>query len=83
MKREPLYKKYGERKPDAVIPFSNCGGIAIWYPDSGEGADLIAGYDFGHGPYKIARHTVFYSTAGRPFIRKGQERYYLDEMLKC
>ena len=80
--KEPLYKKYGARKPDGVCPLSNWGGLVVWFPDDEDDCELIAAWAFGDSYSNVARHKIYSSGSGRDYIRKGSGRYYLDEFMR-
>lgn len=76
-----LSKQYESRRPLAVLPLSNFGCLAILdtLTECGETL-IIAAWDFGTGYQNTRRHRVQETTSGRPFIRKGNRRFYLDQM---
>ena len=75
--RESLTDKYASRKPDATINENNV-TLAVWYPDAGDDHDLVAAYVTPDGYKNLAHQTVFHTTTGRSYTRKGGKRYYLD-----
>lgn len=78
---EPLYKQYENRHPIGICPLCNFGGLAIL--DIIDHADtVIAAFDFGSGYQKIRRHKIYYSDAGRAYIRKNNTRYYFDQIMR-
>lgn len=77
----PLYKYAAENEPTGVMPLCNWGGVAVWIID-GCGDECIAAYHFGDGFDHVHRHAIHYSPAGRPFIKKGNARYYFDDMMR-
>lgn len=76
-----LSKQYESRRPLAVLPLSNFGGLAILdiLSECGDSI-IIAAWNFGRGYENTRRHTVKETTSGRSFIRKGNRRFYLDQM---
>lgn len=81
--KTPFYHEYENRRPLAVLPLSNFGGLAILDTLTECGETLIvAAWDFGTGYQNIRRHRVQETTSGRPFIRKGNRRFYLDQMTR-
>ena len=81
--KTPLYKEYANRQPLAVLPLSNFGGLAILdtLPNYGETVHVVA-WDFGTRCQQIRRHKEQYSSDGRPFITKGNRRFYLNLFMK-
>ena len=77
---EPLYKYVTHHKPDGVYAMSAFLGVAVWLVDS-HSDECIAAWDNG-GYWNAHRHAIEYSAGGRPFIRKGAWRFYLDEFLR-
>jgi len=75
----PLYKKVNTTRPEGVLGITNCFGLAV-FDISGE--ECIAAFHGTDGYYKAHRHMIHYSTAGRPFIRKGGTRWYLDQFTR-
>lgn len=81
--KTPLYLEYMNRRPSAVLPLSNFGGLAILDTLSEYGETfIVAAWDFGTGYKNIHRHKVQETTSGRFFIRKGNRRFYLDQMTR-
>lgn len=87
MKKQPMYKRYEYKRPTGVMSLYNSFGLAIFAPDEidkyKEGCELIAAWSNGHTYYGFHKHMIFYSTAGRAYIRKGSLRVYLDEVIRC
>lgn len=85
--KQAMYKRYEYQKPIAVMPLCNYFSLALFAPDDidkyKDGCELIAAWLNGHTYYGFHKHMIFYSTAGRPFIRKGSLRLYLDEFQRC
>jgi len=78
---KPLYKYCQETGPDGVITLTNFFGIGFWFVDSAPD-ECIAAWNNGEYWSGAARHCINYTTAGRPYIRKGAGRYYLDEAMR-
>ena len=77
---EPLYQKYANAKPLAVLPLSNWGGIAILDRCEKDGRNgYIAAFHWGDGYQNIARHISQHTDSGREYITKSGKRYYIDE----
>lgn len=78
---KPLYKYCAERMPDGIIA-SGFLGVGVWLVD-GYGDECIAAFG---GPGDrwdhAARHAINYTSGGRPYIRKGGSRWYLDEAIR-
>ena len=82
MKNEntPLYKQVEKTRPDAVMGITNCFGLAVFSVNSDGCIAAFSGMDGRY--YNARRHTIHYSTAGRPYIRKGGTRWYLDNFIR-
>jgi len=76
----PLYKHVNSTQPAAVLGLTNIFGIAI-FDISGD--ECIAAYHNGAFYDHAHRHAIHYSSAGRPFIKKGNGRYYLDQFTRA
>ena len=79
MKNQPLYKHVNNTRPVGVLGITNCFGIAVFDID---GDECISAFHTGEGYYNARRHMIHYSTSGRPFIRKGGTRWYLDQFTR-
>lgn len=75
----PLYKYVNENKPAAIMGLTTWIGLALW---DVSGDECIAAYSNGDAYTGAHRHAIAYTSAGRPYIRKGGSRYYLDEFLR-
>ena len=75
---QPLYKVVNSESPVGVMGITNCFGIAIFKI---EGDECIAAFSNMSGYSNAHRHIIHYSTAGRPYIRKGGYRWYLDNFM--
>lgn len=76
----PLYRYVNENRPAAVMGLSNWFGIAVW---NVTGDECIAAWSNGESYTGAHRHVVEYTSAGRPYIRKGGSRFYLDEFMRA
>lgn len=76
----PLYKFCNETTPAGVLALTYDFGIAV-YDISGD--ECIAAWIHGSSCSGAHRHAINYSTAGRPFIKKGGARYYLDNFIRA
>ena len=81
--KNTLSKQYESRRPLAVLPLSNFGGLAVLdiINECGDTV-IVAAWNFGRGYENTRRHTVKETTSGRSFIRKGNHRFYLDQMVR-
>lgn len=80
-----MYKRYENATPVGTMHLSNCFGIALFEPDEIDKYDcdfVGAWWDCDKGYTGFHKHKVHYSTAGRPFIRKGSLRIYLDNVMR-
>ena len=77
----PLYRYAQENTPTGIMPLSNWGGVAVWLID-GCGDECLAAYNFGSGYDHVHRHMIHVSESGREYIKKGNTRYYFDEMMR-
>ena len=77
----PLYKKYAETKPIAVLGLGNWGGLEILDIEYGIEDYVIAAFNFGTRK-KIRRHKVCTAPSGREYIKKEGVRYYFDDMME-
>lgn len=73
-----LHEYVAGNRPTGVNALGAWFGVAVWLLD-GAGDECIAAWKQGDGFTGAHRHTIHYSTAGRPFIKKGGRRYYFDE----
>lgn len=76
-----LKTKYAETVAVAVFPECNWGGLEILDVEYGINDTVIACYNFGSGRTSIRRHRIYDTASGRSYIRKGNRRYYLDDMM--
>lgn len=76
-----LHEYVKRNRPTGGAALGLFGGVAVWLLD-GAGDECIAAWQQGDGFSGAHRHTIHYSTAGRPFIKKGGRRFYFDEFLR-
>ena len=76
----PLYRYVNETAPAAVLALSNCFGLAVF---DVSGDECIAAWHNGNSFSGAHRHAVYYSPAGRAFIKKGGRRWYLDDFIRA
>lgn len=78
-----LYEQYNETPAIGYYSMSNFGGLEILDIEYGVNGDkLITCFNWGTGRQMIRRNTVYETLAGRQYIRKAGNRYYLDEMMR-
>lgn len=80
MKQIPLYKQFENAQPVAALSICNTFGIVIFeiYPDYGSDMAVTA-WSTPCGFNTFRRSNIHYSASGRPYIRKGNCRYYLAD----
>lgn len=76
-----LHEYVNRNRPAGVMALSNVFGVAVWLED-GNGEECVAAWSNGDRYSGAHRHAIHNSTAGRPFIKKGGARYYLDEFMR-
>lgn len=76
-----LHEYVNNNRPTGVNAMGVFFGIALWLLD-GAGDECIAAWAHGDSFTGAHRHTIHYSSAGRPFIKKGNSRYYFDEFIR-
>lgn len=77
---KPLYKVVNETAPAAVLALSNCFGLALF---NVSGDECLAAWHNGEYYSGAHKHAIYYSPAGRLYIRKGGRRWYLDEFIRA
>ena len=79
-----MYKRYENVRPIGVIYICNTFGIVVYEPDNvdkyKDNCDLIAAWYNGEKTWGYHKHEMFFTNAGRMYIRKGSLRIYLDEV---
>lgn len=79
----PLYKFAREVKPSGYICTTWAECVAIWLVD-GCGDECIAAWENDSGSFSgVARHCIYYTSAGDPYIRKGGQRWYFSNALRA
>lgn len=80
-----LCKRYANAVPVGVVGITNCYGLLVFEPLTEDLADaeLVTAWSGSDGQrWNYRRHIVRYTTSGRPYINKGRNRYYLDEIMR-
>lgn len=77
-----LHEYVNNNAPSAYLGLTNWFGLAVWAVD-GSGDECIAAWSQGNGYGGAHRHVINYSGAGRPYIKKGGSRYYLDNFIRA
>lgn len=80
----PMYKRYENIEPVGATHITNTFGLLVYEPDENDkfDCDFVCCWHNGENAYGFHKHMVHYTTAGRPFIRKGSLRFYLDEIMR-
>ena len=78
--KQALYEKYAETKAIGYCAMNYFCGLEILDIIYGIDNYVVACFNFGTGRQKIRRHKVYSTPAGRNYICKEGNRYYLDEM---
>lgn len=80
MKQIPLYKQFENAQPVAALTICNTFGLVIFkiYPNYGIDTAVTA-WSTPEGFNTFRRSEIHYSATGRPFICKGNRRYYLAD----
>ena len=81
--KQALYEKYAETAAIGYYAMGIFGGLEILDIIHGIDNYAVACFNFGTGRQKIRRHKVYSTPAGRNYIRKEGDRYYLDEMMRA
>lgn len=80
----PLYKQYEHAQP--IGAHTMCNTFALVILDIDERADIAVSAftnpSGAPGYWNIRRHAIHYSPSGRAFIRKGDMRFYFDEIMR-
>lgn len=81
---QPMYKRYADTKPVGAAYIGGTFGLHVYEPDETDkyDCDYICSWHNGENEYGYHKHTVHYTTAGRAYIRKGNMRIYLDEVMR-
>lgn len=81
----PLYKRYKNEKPVGVQAITNTAGLIVFQPleEDKPDCDFVTAWTNVLGdPCGYHRSRVHYTLSGRAYLRKGQNRYYLDEIMR-
>lgn len=80
-----LYKRYADAVPVGVVGITNNFGMLVFEPLAKDLADaeLVTAWSGSDGwRWNYHRHIVRYTASNRPYINKGRNRYYLDEITR-
>lgn len=80
-----LYKRYADAVPVGIVGISNYFGMLVFEPLTEDLADaeLVTAWSGSDGQrWNYRRHIVRYTESCRPYINKGRNRYYLDEIMR-
>lgn len=83
--KQTSYKKYENRQPCGAVALSNCFGLLVYEPTEGDGADadyITAWSTVGSKNWGFRKNKVYYTSTGRAFLRKGSQRFFLDEIIR-
>ena len=80
----PLYERYKETRPIGVHTITNTFGLLVFEPleEDRYDCELVSAWSTMEGCHGYHRHQISYTPSGRAFIRKGQTRFYLDEIMR-
>ena len=78
---QPLYQYCRSNRPTGAICTTWAEEVAIWIVD-GCGDECIAAWGDDNGYSGAARHAIYYTAAGEPYIRKGGQRWYFNQALR-
>lgn len=82
----PLYKKYGDRKPDGIYSFNAFFGVLFFYPDEEDDTwdcDFICCCESNGFRYGFRRHKIHDNYVdGRDYIYKGNQKIYLCDVIR-
>lgn len=83
---KPMYDRYTDKEPIGVYSFLYDFGINFYEPDEidkyKENCDFICCYTNSKHKWNFRKHKVYYMPSGRPFIKKGNHRIYLDNVIR-
>lgn len=84
MKREPMYKRYSNKKPIGACHFANTFGLLVYEPDDEDvyKCDLITAWCNGDRAWGYHSNKIHYTASGKAYLRKGSIRVYLDEIMR-
>lgn len=80
--KQTLYQQYKDVAPIGAVPISNNWGLMIYAPCDNDSCDLVVAWVSGDCVYGYHRHMIHYTESGRGYIRKGNMRFYLDDILR-
>ena len=75
-------EKYKDKKPVAVYPTDNWGGVEILDIEYGIDDFVIWRYNYGEPEKKLHRAKIHTNPAGYPFIRLNETIVRLDECMR-
>jgi len=75
-------KKYKDKKPIAVLPLNNFGGIEIIDVEYGINDYVITAVNNAGKRCCFGRHKIDATAVGRDYFRFGNSRYYIDEFMR-
>ena len=77
-------REYKDKKPIAVYPMSNWGGVEILDIIYGIDDYVVARFNFGDGDVdnRMHRYKIKYNKSGIPFFSMGGNRVRLDECMR-
>lgn len=83
---KPLYKRYAYISPIGYKVYTAYFGILFFQPIGDdkyiENCDFVCCYTNNSERYGFHRHKIHYLPSGRAYISKGNQRIYLDEILR-
>lgn len=79
----PMYKRYADCKPVGTAYISGTFGLIVYEPDENDkfDCDFICSWHNGETEWGHHKHKIHLNN-GRPFIRKGNLRIYMDEIMR-
>lgn len=81
--RKPLYKKYDNEKPIGITYFAVTFGVLIYQPlPEDSDCDFVAAWTNGEEKFGFAKHKVYFGSKDKVYIRKGNIRIYLQDVLR-
>lgn len=84
--KKTMKERYEDKYPIAMVSLCTGTGVAIYEPEGEdkkkEGCDFVAAW-YNLGYYTgFHKHKIHTTDSGREYIRKGQLRFYLDEITR-
>lgn len=82
--RTSLYKRYENKEAIGTLPLTDVACILVFDPDENDkyDCDLVTALENSGVRSGFHKHKIFYTSSGRAYIRKGQQRVYLDEVIR-